>query len=377
MRFVQNAIISFSPNPAKSLCLLFFRRYGNKYLIMVEKKCDFKVKTINSDFLVTEVPLLPTFDPLAKEYTYVWLKKSNYTTFEAIEKIKDHFGLNFFDIAAEGLKDEDGITEQIISIKKKLSKKAVKDFNTTHTDNDTFIVIDRVMGFGSEPVAAKSLFGNTFQIVVRNLTDNEANRIVDFTKKHKFFPFVNYYDNQRFGLPGGPYITHFIGKAICESEWDEAFELLKKTGNKIPEGKTGKDAFEALNPGQVGFFVSAFNSYLWNKAVSKHIKQNFKSKKYDFPNLDELYLPIITESTPSNSFMIDGYRFNKETFITEEAKIYRDMILPTVVFAKDIKDDEIFIGKKRILLTFFIFTGCYATMVAKQIIKTALEEKND
>ena len=106
------------------------------------------------------MPLLPDFDPHAKNYTYVWLKKSSYTTFEAMEKIKDYFGLDFSDVAAEGLKDEDGITEQIISIKKHLSEKAVADFNTAHAGDDTFIIIDHVMGFGSEPVVAKSLFGN-------------------------------------------------------------------------------------------------------------------------------------------------------------------------------------------------------------------------
>ena len=344
---------------------------------MAREQCDFKVKTINSDFLVTEVPLLPDFDPHAKNYTYVWLKKSSYTTFEAMEKIKDYFGLDFSDVAAEGLKDEDGITQQIISIKKQLSEKAVADFNTAHAGDNTFIIIDRVMGFGSEPVVAKSLFGNTFRIIVRNLTDDEANRIVDFAGKHKFFPFVNYYDNQRFGLPGGPYTTHLIGKSICEGDWGKAFEYLRESGNKIPEGKTGKAAFEALNPGQVGFFVSSYNSYLWNTAVSKHIKESFKSKEYEFPNLGKLYLPITTESTPSSSFMTNGYRFNKETFAVEREEKTRDMILPTVVYAKDIEDDEIFVGKKRILLTYFIFTGCYATMVAKQIIKAALEEKND
>lgn len=188
---------------------------------------------------------------------------------------------------------------------------------------------------------------------------------------------MDYYDNQRFGLPGGPYITHFIGKAICEGNWGGAFEVLKKTGNKIPEGKTGKAAFKALNPGQVGFFVSAYSSYLWNIAVSKYIKESLKSKKYIFPDLDKLHLPIITESTPNSPFIINGYRFNKETFIAEGVKNFRDIILPTVVFARDIKNDEIYAGKKRILLTYFIFTGCYATMVAKQIVKTALEEEND
>lgn len=342
---------------------------------MVGKKCDFRVKTINSDFLVTEVPLLPHFDPKAKSYTYIWLKKSNYTTFEALKKIKEFFGLEFSDVTAEGLKDEDGITEQIVSIKKRLSKKNVADFNSTFV-GDAFITIDRVLGYGEEPVHAKSLFGNTFRIVVRNLTEDEATKILDFTRGHKFFPFVNYYDNQRFGLPGGPYITHLVGKAITEGNWDEAFALLQKTGNEIPEGKTGKDAFMALNPGQVGFYVSAYNSYLWNNAVSAYIMDNYKYKSYDFPNLDSLNLPLITESTPSSAFVIDGYRFNKETFEAEEAKITRDMILPTVVFSGELMDDEIFTGKKRILLSYFIFTGCYATMVAKQIIKTALEENN-
>ncbi len=344
---------------------------------MVGKVCDFRVKTINSDFRVTEVPHLPNFDPQIKTYTYVWLKKSNFTTFEAIKKIKEYFGLDFADVAAEGLKDEDGITEQIISIKKRLSKKAVKEFNAAFAGEETFISIDRVMGYGAEPVIPKSLFGNTFRVVVRNLTDEEADKIMSFARHHKFFPFVNYYDNQRFGLPGGPYITHLVGKAICEEKWDEAFAVLQKTGNEIPEGKTGKAAFEALNPSQVGFYVSAYNSYLWNSAVNEYIGKNFKCKAYDFPNLDKLNLPLATEATPSSAFVIDGHRFNKETFVAEEAKISRDMILPTVVYASDLRDDEIFKGKKRILLSYFIFTGCYATMVAKQIIKTALEEEND
>lgn len=90
---------------------------------MAVKRCDFRIKTINSDFHVTEVPLLPDFDSPVKKYTYVWLKKSNYTTFEAIEKIKEYFGLDFSDVATEGLKDEDGVTEQIISIKKSYPKK--------------------------------------------------------------------------------------------------------------------------------------------------------------------------------------------------------------------------------------------------------------
>lgn len=339
---------------------------------MNNEACDFRVKTINSDFLVTEVPYLPLFDSSAKDYTYIWLRKSNYTTFEAMKKLKEFYKLEFSDVVAEGLKDEDGITEQIISVKKRLTKKSISDFNKVHAGDETFISIERIMGYGFEPVMAKSLFGNTFRIVVRNLKESEASQILEFTRKHKFFPFVNYYDNQRFGLPGGPYVTHLVGKAICEEDWDEAFALLQKTGNEIPEGKVKKEAFLALNPSQVGFYVSAYNSFLWNNAVSEFIGKSFKGKAFEFPNVGKLYLPLVTEATPSSAFTIDGYRFNKETFKAEPAKITRDMILPTVVYGGQMMDDELFKGKKRILLSYFIFTGCYATMVAKQIIKTAL-----
>ncbi len=109
---------------------------------MPKKSCDFKIKTVNSDFIVDEVSLLPDFDSKPKRYTYLWLKKSNYTTFDALDKIKTFFGLDYKDVAAEGLKDEDGITGQIISVKKKLSKKSVKDFNLAHDGGNTFIFLN-------------------------------------------------------------------------------------------------------------------------------------------------------------------------------------------------------------------------------------------
>ncbi len=344
---------------------------------MLDDFCDFKIKTKNSDFLVTEVPLLPDIGSSPQKYTYLWLKKSNYTTFEALEKIKAFYNLDFSDVCAEGLKDEDGITEQIISVNKKITKKSVNDFNLTHAGEETFISFERIIGYGAEPVTAKALHGNTFRVIVRNLTEEEARLILDYVKSNKFFSFVNYYDNQRFGLPGGPYLTHLIGKAICEEKWDEAFELMKKSGNEIPEGKTGKAAFETINPGRVKFYISAYNSYLWNKAVSDYLGTDFKSQLHDFPNVGELNLPLSAQAVPTGIFTVPGYHFDLETFSAVESDFGRNIILPTTVYCGQPKDDEIFADKKCVLLSFFLHTGCYATMMVKQIIKTALEKGHE
>ena len=337
--------------------------------------CDFRLKTINQDFHVTEVPLLPDFDSTPKTYTYLWLEKSNYTTFEALEKLQAFFSLNFEDTVAEGLKDEDGVTEQLISVKKKLTIADLKNFNRDHSGLETFIKIS-LKGFGANPLRAKSLHGNSFRVVVRNLSETEAEKISTYVKNHRFFSFINYYDNQRFGLPGGPYTTHLIGKAICEEKWDEAFSLLKNSGNEIPAGKTGKVAFLALNSSRVGFYISSYSSFLWNNAVSAHLASKFTAKNFNFPGIGQLSLPPSSVTNlPTGIFYADGFSFDKETFSVSPRKNGRNITLPSTVYVDSKMPDELFPGKTRLTLSFFLSTGGYATMMVKQIIKKALEEE--
>ncbi len=342
---------------------------------MLGLDCDFKVKAQNSDFRVAEVSLLPDMESGPKKYSYLLLEKSNHTTFGALEKIADFYRLGFNDVVAEGLKDEDGVTQQLISINKKVTKASLKEFNQKYAGDITDFIRLELKGFGAEPLRAKSLHGNAFTIIVRNLSHEEAEKIIAYSQKCHFFPFINYYDNQRFGLPGGPYTTHLIGKAIVEEKWDEAFKILKTSGNEIPEGKTGKDAFLALNPSRVGFYISAYNSYLWNNAVSNYIKQQGHSKATDFPGIGELYLPVSMEiSLPIGGLAADGYRFDRETFEITERRVSRNVFSSTAIYADSLAEDELYNNKYRVTLSFFLHTGSYATMIVKQFIKASLEE---
>lgn len=340
---------------------------------------EYKLKCKNEDFQVTEVPLFPDLVPKNLGlYSYVWIRKSGFNTFDTIDLIKKFFRLGFDGVCNQGLKDEEAITEQIISIKKILNNRDLLSFNKKHTFGKKFVTIKYLIGYGKEPVKEKVLHGNSFRIVVRNLENKLANKIFHYVL-HNNHPhqIINYYDNQRFGLPGGHYNTHLIGKAIVENNWKEAYKQIKKTDNPIPrefkKTKTSnfKDFFKLINPHRIYFFVAAYNSLLWNKKASEIIKKHTKSKNYHFENLGKLYLPT------NNSFQCppicehQGYEFVKEDFIVKPKKNSRNIITTTKIYIHNLEKDEMHKGKKKLTLSFFISTGNYGTMVIKQIILRA------
>ena len=95
---------------------------------------NYKLKCINEDFQVTEVSLMPSFVSKGpRKFTYIWLQKSGFTTFEVLEQIKVFFKLSFEDVCSQGLKDEDAITEQLLSIKKEKDRQEAAEANTAQT----------------------------------------------------------------------------------------------------------------------------------------------------------------------------------------------------------------------------------------------------
>ncbi|MFH1536675.1 MAG: tRNA pseudouridine(13) synthase TruD [Patescibacteria group bacterium] len=98
---------------------------------------NYKIKQKKEDFVVDEISLQPDFCHYKKsDFSYLWIEKRGMTTFDAIDKIKKVFNLNYEDISAQGLKDEDGVTSQLISIHKIIFQKDSKLFNKKFTSND-------------------------------------------------------------------------------------------------------------------------------------------------------------------------------------------------------------------------------------------------
>jgi len=309
-------------------------------------------------------------------FTYFWLQKSGFTTFDILDCIKSFFKLKFEDIASQGLKDEDAITEQLISVKKILSERDITAFNKKYGAGNKYFRIKYITGYGREPVKERMLHGNSFRIVVRNMKNNVANNLLNYLSSHRHHHFINYYDNQRFGMPGGPYNTHLIGEAIVKRDWKVVCDHIKITNSIPPDFLTKlknttdyKKVFKTISPKKVSFFVSAYNSFLWDNQTSSLVKKSTKSKKHWFKNVGHLYLPAEQPFQCPHTFEVDGYEFMREKFLAKRQVYNRNVVVATIIYTHDLENDELHGNKKKLTISFFLPPGSYATMVIKQIFE--------
>lgn len=91
------------------------------------------------------------------------------------------------------------------------------------------------------------------------------------------------------------------------------------------------------------------------------------AQQYNFQNVGDLFLPASSNFNNSNLFSIDGYSFVEKNFIAIKERFTRNLFVTTTVFPLEILKDKFHIGKYQIKISFFLPTGCYATMLIKQI----------
>lgn len=341
----------------------------------MKKILSFKLKCLPEDFHVTEVPLIPQMSSASGKFTYIWLVKSGLTTFDAVDKVASFFRLAPDDVAHQGLKDEDAITEQIISVKKKLQSKSIDAFNKKYAQRDAYVRIVSVFGYGDEPVQGRMLHGNTFRVVVRDLQSGVAKRLCSGVAESRYYTFINYYDNQRFGLPGGPYLTHRIGGAIVNQDWDRALAYLIATHNLPPREKMygaksveSKAIIRQVGHKRLAFFVAAYNSYLWNRHASKLVGKYSKSETYAFMNVGMLRVPLGGEPLLPSLGAVNGYALMERKLVVRRVAYRRALAVGTIIYAEPVEDDELHARKKKVTLSFFLPAGSYATMLVKQVL---------
>lgn len=218
------------------------------------------------------------------------------------------------------------------------------------------------------------MHGNSFRIVIRNLKKNKADDLLNYLKQNRYHCFINYYDNQRFGMPGGPYNTHLIGKAIIENDWDEAYKQIKRTDNintefisSIKNISSSKDIFKAINPKKISFFISSYNSFLWNAQASRVINKNTKSKNHLFKNIGNINIPIDNLFNCPQMCEVKRYEFNSEKFSTNSRISKRNLMVSTTIYNHDLEEDELHENMRKLTISFYLPTGSYATMIIKQL----------
>jgi len=256
---------------------------------------DLKVRV--EDFCVEE---LPSYAPCGYgTHTYALVEKTGLPTMEVAARIARELGVARRDVGYAGLKDARAVTRQWMSIE--------------HVDPARFAAVNipriRILATARHTNKLKPghLAGNRFIIRLRNLDRPPAEaaalaeRIMDVLVRRGV---PNYFGQQRFGNRND---THLLGRAICSEDVDEFFDIF--LGRPSPEESARVEAartlyeagdyekalgawpancadqrralralikangnraraFKSVDKHLRGFFVSAFQSSLFNQCLA-------------------------------------------------------------------------------------------------------------
>ncbi len=326
----------------------------------------YKIKQIPEDFVVKEISNLEVSDKGI--YGIFLLKKKNYTTSRAIERIAEKIGRPLKDFGYAGNKDKSAITEQFISIKNYFKDLSMADIELNS------------VGKNSKPISLGDLLENHFEIAVRNLQKS--------VKIRKIIQIINYFDEQRFSENNMK-----IGKLLLKRKFNEAVENIKdETVNefikKNPNNYIG--ALRLIPKKTLKIYLHAYQSFLFNKTVSQYLKSKCDDPRIVKYSLGEFVFPkncVKNEKIPIIGFDIEETIAEIKNILDELMKkeeinardfVFREFpelsseggARDLAVDAKNLdigefQEDELNKGKYKTRISFALPKGSYGTIVVK------------
>ena len=334
------------------------------------------IKYVPDDFKVNEIINIDLVKEGSNNHIYL-MKKRNYTTERAVSQIAKSLHLPRKFVGYAGTKDKQAITTQYISIagvsKEKVERLQLKDIEV------------QFVGYSKNPVTLGDLKGNSFEIVLRNLSKdfklNAPNEI----------HIPNYFDEQRFSNANLAIGLSMINNDFKKTadlliETDKDFgELVKQHLEKKPNDFIG--AIKKLPKKTILFFVHSVQSYFYNEILAQEIKKTtstFHTIKYSegefvFPNIDS---KLAIEQIPLIGYLSQGY----DEYLKKFNLIARNFLIRSLpdfsleggfrnAFFKvenfeisKLETDEEFPENKKCTIKFDLESGSYATIVLKAIL---------
>lgn len=251
----------------------------------------------DEDFLVEEIPL---YDPCGEgEHIYLLLEKRGLSTQQLVQIVAKHFGVPTRAIGYAGMKDKHAITRQVMSVH--VPGKKLADFPSLQHEKVQVMWAD----MHTNKLRLGHLRGNRFSIRVRGV---QATAVVAANKVMKVLAdrgVPNFFGEQRFGLrlnnhelgrldllgdwrgmlqellgpdPDFPHINSNARKLFAEGNFDaahRAFPFMQQSERMavrvLARGRSAKQAVFAVNRVDRQFWVSAYQSALFNRLVAERM----------------------------------------------------------------------------------------------------------
>jgi tRNA pseudouridine13 synthase len=399
----------------------------NPQKLDLAKASGLKVKEQPEDFQVEECTDVAP-DKLGP-FAFYRLEKRGWTTPDAVGVIRRRWQLDLQRVSYGGLKDRHAHTIQYLTIfhgpKRGLTQQAI-DL--------------KYLGQVAKPFTSQDIRSNRFHVTLRNLTPEGIAWAKQALEKIRLDGVPNYFDDQRFGSVDiqGQFVARFLvlgryedalrlaltapyeydlaaqkqEKALLRARWGD-WATLK---GQLPRGHARslvdyllnhpqdfQGTIERLRPELRGLYLSAYQSYLWNKMLASWLRQHCRADQLvairmrlgEFPmhqDLDETQrrgLAALQLPLPSARFYPDPAdpRTRLMEVVLAEEGLQRDQLklkgFHQMFFSKgdraalclpqglkqETGKDERHPGKLKLVLTCELPRGSYMTLVVKRITR--------
>ncbi|WP_233144469.1 tRNA pseudouridine(13) synthase TruD [Campylobacter pinnipediorum] len=193
----------------------------------------------SDDFVVREIPI---YEPSGDgEHLLIQIQKKDLDTKQALQILSEVTGAKMRDFGYAGLKDKQGMTTQFITLPRKF------EGNLNNFSHDKIKILS--VNYHKNKLKIGHLKGNSFFIRLKKVMPSDALKLNEILNSIDKNGFANYFGYQRFGK--------------FQDNAQSGLELLQ---HGTVNGKKIK------NPKMKDFLVSAYQSELFNKYVSKRIE---------------------------------------------------------------------------------------------------------
>jgi len=389
-----------------------------------------KLKRIPEDFQVDELSqVTSTSGPFA----LYQLTKQSIGTLEVINMVVDRWKIPRRRISYGGLKDKHALTTQFVTVhhgpKKPLTQRS---FELEY------------LGQVRQAFVPADIDGNRFTITLRDMTVQEIERAESAAEDVRRDGVPNYFDDQRFGSLGSS--GEWIAKPWCLGDWErtlwlaladphrddrsddkkqkailrdhwgrwcECKQALSRShrrsivtflADKEAAGKLidFRGAFCNLNIDLRGLYLSAFQSALWNRMLTRRLKENAaptsvipfelksgpacfvsafssssdseavpleeefplpsaRGKLEEGPTLDLLNAVVAEEGLEKRQLRV---KYPRDSFFSKSSR-KTIIAIPDLEF--EFSDDDLYPKHKKVRLTFDLPRGSYATILIKRL----------
>ena len=288
-----------------------------------------KLKSLPEDFEVEE---LSNFPLDGGPFAVYLLTKRSLGTPEAITAISSRWNFPRRVIGYGGLKDKHAVTRQWVTI----HRGPRRDFREESLSLT-------YQGQANRPFGPQDITANRFQIVMRNLTDEAAQKVIAARTSLAKFGVPNFYDDQRFGSLGES--GEFIGRPWCLGDYERALWLaiaepnshdrpndrdekeiirrlwgdwvackatLKKSSSRsiitylVDHPERFRDAFALLRQDLRSLWLAAYQSDLWNRCLAARLGQSIPASRTFPVQLATSQVSFFTELTESETTELQG-----------------------------------------------------------------------